>query len=171
MEMTDDRGRGLRTWVERYRPVGERFFRRRGCSHDLVADLTQETLLLIWKNRDSFRGDNEATFRSWAGCIARTVWARHWVDDGRRPTMEPLEDEPTGPAADPAASAAEGQEHAILQSAIGRLPPKMRCVLTLVSQGRTENEVAIILRCSLNTVKAHMHQARARLRQDLGGRG
>jgi RNA polymerase sigma-70 factor (ECF subfamily) len=169
LELTGDRGRGFEAWVERYRPACERFFRRRHCRPDLASDLTQDTMVAILRNRSSFRGDNEATFRAWAGTIALTTWAKHWERERRRLDTEPLDDEPQGSAADPQASAAQEQTHESLQSAITRLPSEMQCIVLLICQGRTESEVAQLRGCSVNTVKAHLHQAREKLRRDLGG--
>ena len=87
MEPTSERAWMLEVWIEHYQPACERFFWRRGCSADLVADLRQETLLGIWRNRAAFRGDTEGTFLAWANRIAQTAWLKHWDRERRkRPT-------------------------------------------------------------------------------------
>jgi RNA polymerase sigma-70 factor (ECF subfamily) len=165
--MSSERDRTFEVWLQRHRPAFERFFRRRGCEHALAADLTQDTLVQIWNNRESFRGETESTFRSWAYRIAETVWLKHWRR--AQPPSAPLGEDLPAPPDDPEDRTDEAQRTAALRAGIAELPPQMQRVLFLFIQGRTESEIALLLQCSINTVKAHMHQARHKLAQRLEG--
>jgi RNA polymerase sigma-70 factor (ECF subfamily) len=168
IDMSADRDRTFEHWLERYRPAFQRFFRRRGCEDALGADLTQDTLVQIWRSRCGFRGESEATFRAWAFRVAETVWLKHWRP--HRPPLDPLSDELESPSADPQASAADEQRSAALRAGIERLPPQMQRVVLLYCMDRTEQEIAALLGMSVNTVKAHMHQARHKLAHHLEAR-
>jgi RNA polymerase sigma-70 factor (ECF subfamily) len=58
----------------------------------------------------------------------------------------------------------------ILRQALGELPPKMRQVVYLrLDQGLKYREIAAAARVSIDTVKAHLHQARRQLEARLLG--
>jgi RNA polymerase sigma-70 factor (ECF subfamily) len=167
VETTGDRDRTFEVWLERYQASFLRFFRRRGCAAALAADLTQDTLMQIWRSRAGFRGELESTFRAWAFRIADTVWSKHW----RRHLLplHPLSEDLPGTTVDPMDCAAYEQARAVLRDGITELPPQMRTVVLLFSQDRTEKEIAVLLQVQVNTVKAHLHQARQKLARRLVG--
>ena len=56
-----------------------------------------------------------------------------------------------------------------LTEAVKRLPPQMqRCVQLRIQKGLAMAEIAAVMRISVNTVKAHLHQARKVLKEELG---
>jgi RNA polymerase sigma-70 factor (ECF subfamily) len=68
------------------------------------------------------------------------------------------------------ALAAERRER--LARAMAELPPRMRTCLALrVVQGRSYEEIAAAMGLSVETIKAHLHQARRRLAASLGEGG
>ena len=82
--------------------------------------------------------------------------------DGPLPEPASLETMP-----DRTAYARERRE--ALAVAMARLPPQMRQVLALrVDQDLKYREIATVLQISVETVKAHLFQARQRLRTELG---
>ena len=64
------------------------------------------------------------------------------------------------------------ERSARLRSALQELPPQMRtcCVLRYV-RGLKYQEIATVMKISIETVKAHLHQARKRLIEKLGDGG
>ncbi len=162
-----------------YRPVRD-FFARRGFPPADCQDLTQETFLGIFRGMGSFRRD--APFDAWLFAVAANVYRkrlRHREAGSRRGREVPLDggvEEEGGPAAElPAVTAApEGdsltRERArLLRQAVEGLPPQMRaCLVLRVYHDLKYREVAGRLRLSIDTVKAHLFQARQRLRNELG---
>ena len=59
-----------------------------------------------------------------------------------------------------------------LRKAVGEMPAQMRrCVLLRVYQDLKYREIAEVMGIKLDTVKAHLGQARARLERELGDGG
>jgi len=154
-------------WITRTRGPLERFFGRRGCARDLVDDLTQQTCANIWSSRETFRGECETTFRAWAFSVARTTWLKYWPRYAPERCVPITEEEPAQ-TGDPLAAAGRAEIEAALHAAIEQLPPQMRRCVLLFCQGRTVQEIAVLLRLQTGTVKAHLFQAREQLANRLG---
>jgi RNA polymerase sigma-70 factor (ECF subfamily) len=169
-----------------YHPRVERFLARRVFSPEERLDLNQEVLLRIYQNLDGFRG--EGSLDGWVIRIAQNVY-RKWRDrqsggksadpetvslETRQRPAETAAQESSPLAPDPPSSPLEdllGRERAeILRSAVGELPPRMRCALELaVYQERSIQEIAELLRIAPGTVKAHLFKAREKLCTRLQG--
>jgi RNA polymerase sigma factor (sigma-70 family) len=161
LAMNDELDRRFEIWIERNRAMIVRFFKRRGCSRDLADELTQDTMLVIWKERAGFRGDLERSFRAWAIKIAKTVWLRHWRP--YRPPLEPLTEAVVCTSADPEILAEEQEMRAALKAGIDALPPREQACAVWDLQGRGEKEIAVLSGCARGTVKAHLSHVRAKL--------
>lgn len=165
-----------------FRPVHD-FFARRGFSPADCQDLTQETFLGIYRGVGSFR--RGAPFDAWLFAVAANVYRkrlRHQAAGVRRGWEVPLDAAPGGPEeeGEPAlelAAEAEGpdggtlaRERArLLRRAVEALPPQMKaCLVLRVYHDLKYREVAARLRLSIDTVKAHLFQARQRLKNELG---
>ena len=75
------------------------------------------------------------------------------------------------PEPSPLEEAQHREQVAALREALETLPPQMRrCVLLRLYHGLKYREVAATMNVSLDTVKAHLGQATARLRTLLRGR-
>ncbi|MCS7153248.1 MAG: sigma-70 family RNA polymerase sigma factor [Bacteroidia bacterium] len=134
----------------------------------LAADLTQETFLQAWKNIHAFRG--EAKFSSWLYAIARRLALRAlrkqasmvalpWVWE----TLEDVE------LAEEASMQSVEEIEAALKAAEEKLSAAQRVVWQAVwREGLSYKAVAARLGIRENTVKAHIHQIRQRLRRFLG---
>ncbi len=157
------------------------FFARRGFSPQDCQDLTQETFLGTYRSMGSFRG--EAPFEAWLFAIAANVYRKRLraLGTGLRQGIEvPIETaggeataadarELTDPASGPAEDALDRERSRQLREAVARLPPQMRaCLVLRVYRDLKYREVAAALRLSIDTVKAHLFQARQRLKQELG---
>lgn len=158
-----------------------RFFGRRGFSPEDAVELTQETFLGIYTGIGSFRG--EAGFETWMWKIANNACRkRHrWRSAEKRAGEEvPLDGAeeiaagapgtfPGGSAPGPGEAALDRERSRVLRDAIERLPEQMRkCLMLRVYQDLKYREIAVVLRLSLETVKAHLFQARKRLQEELG---
>jgi RNA polymerase sigma-70 factor (ECF subfamily) len=160
-------------------PWARRFFGRFGYTPQESEDLAQETFTQVFERIGSFR--LEGSFKSWFFAVASNVhrnqhrW-RH-REKRRRPevsidTSADLDGSPLefpSPEAPPDRAAYEKERREALAQAMARLPPQMRQVLALrVDQDLKYREIATVLQISIETVKAHLFQARERLRRELG---
>jgi len=125
-------------------------------------DVVQEALVRAWRRRgtyDAARGE----VGSWLLAIVASCARRSRV---RAPREQPDDVAVTRrPAAAP--------DHDIdLERALHALPKRERIAVALYYfVGLDVAETAAVMRCSAGTVKATLHHARARLRDQLGGRG
>jgi RNA polymerase sigma-70 factor (ECF subfamily) len=118
-------------------------------------------------------------FMPWLFAIARNVRNSAAADGAARRRAEPggldLAGDPSdeSPGARPEATAAAREQVAALREALERLPARQRqCLLLRARDGLAYEEIATLLRLSVNTVRNHIAQARATLRRpgpDTGG--
>jgi RNA polymerase sigma-70 factor, ECF subfamily len=170
-----------RLFEEHYRKVFL-FFVRRGFPDDECEDLAQEVFLRVHKHLGSFRG--EARVETWLFQIAANLYRNTLRGKAalKRQALEvvlneeavPAAPEPAGPlheAAEPGPfeQVLAKERSRILHGAIEELPCQMRrCLLLRVDQDLKYREIAELLRISIETVKAHLFQARQLLRIRLG---
>lgn len=160
-------------------PWVRRFFVRHGYTAQDSEDLAQETFYRVFRQIESFR--NESSFKSWLFAVAANLHRnehrhRHRekrdapevsIDVPAEPGGRPLD--PPDPEVSPAQAAYENERREALARAVRELPPQMRQVLTFrVDRDLKYREIATVLQISIETVKAHLFQARQRLRAELG---
>jgi RNA polymerase sigma-70 factor (ECF subfamily) len=124
-------------------------------------DVAQEVFVKLWQGLGSY--DGRAKLSTWIYAIARNASISALR---KRPRGISLSDPAIAAEADAVESAAAppDAEDAQLWRAVEALPDKQRRVVTLFYQDdRTTEEVAEMLGLPLNTVKTHLHRARARL--------
>jgi RNA polymerase sigma-70 factor (ECF subfamily) len=173
--------RNFEQLYKHFHPRLWRHFLWRGVPAANVEDLCQEVLFKAFRSLGSFEG--RSWFARWLFEIAHNLYVnelRRWDAEKRDGCEVPLleehpraEDDPRGRA--PALAAAGPspydevrcrEETAKLRAALERLPPQMRtCVYLRVYQELKYNEVAEVMKVSLDTVKAHLGQAKVRLKQ------
>ncbi|HSK74879.1 MAG TPA: sigma-70 family RNA polymerase sigma factor [Thermoanaerobaculia bacterium] len=165
-----------------YRPLRS-FFMNLGFSPEDAEDLTQTTFIRVLNGMEGFRGD--ARFGRWLFGIAANIY-KNEVRRRRTEKRKALEisiegmadqEDPSGKRAfepvDPGPGVDEvlgdRERLAVLHAAFGELPPQMRhvCHLRFIEE-RKYREIAVLLKISIETVKAHLHQARRRLTAKLG---
>jgi len=157
------------------------YFQQRGFSTEEARDLTQEVFLRVSRGLAAFRGD--AQFKTWlfeiSDHVAQNELRRRGT--GKRKGKElsldtggqgeegepaPFEPPPQPPKALDEVIQRERVER--LTRAIHDLPPKMRaCFQLRYNQGRKYEEIAVLMNVSIDTVKAHLHQAKQRLKIEL----
>jgi RNA polymerase sigma-70 factor (ECF subfamily) len=156
------------------------FFVQRGFSSE-ARDLTQDVFFRVFRGIASFR--LESGFKTWLFEIADHVYQNElrrrgagkrkgWEtsietggqdEDGKPAAIEPPPSEPRA-----LKDVLEREQAEALTRAIQDLPDQMRtCFLLRYEQGRKYKEIAVIMRISIDTVKAHLFQAKKRLRLEL----
>lgn len=140
-------------------------------------DAAQEAFISAYRHLDKFRG---GSFRSWLFRIASNAC---YDDLRRRKARAALSlDEPHGTGdrrIDVPEDAPTMEEHAerlelraALEEALGKLPEDQRLAIVLADvQGLDYAEIAIVMTCSLGTVKSRINRGRERLRRLLLQRG
>jgi len=131
-------------------------------------DVAQEVFVKLWKSLDGF--DGRAQLSTWIYAITRN--AAISATRKRRPTSSLSEEHVLAEAEAGNATEDEvGADDATLWRAVAELPDAQRQVVTLYYQDeRPVDEVAAMLGLPVNTVKTHLHRARARLAVALGAR-
>lgn len=161
------------------------FFRRKRCSPQESGDLTQEVFSRVFQGIATFR--HESRFERWLFEIAANAFRNEIRRRGaeKRDAVEvsinvsPEEEGGSARVVEPVAqeqSALDAmikrERSARLRSELQELPPQMRtCCLLRYERGLKYQEIAKVMKISIETVKAHLHQARKRLIEKLGDGG
>lgn len=153
------------------------FFGQRGYGQEESEDLAQETLRQVFDQIRTFRRDSP--FNAWLFAVASNAHRNEQRRRHREKRFAPevalelvvgagareLEAEEMSPPR----AAFENERRQALARVVRGLPPQMRQVLALrVDQDLKYREIAEILQISIETVKAHLFQARQRLHAELG---
>ena len=163
-----------------YFPRVRRFLEQRGASREDAEDLAQETFFRVFRHLKTFRG--EASLATWLLTVARNVeLEKHRRGNAlkRGPATVSLDEERDGDAAAASPLATPPPAHPQLQlltkemeqraaRALHGLPEQMRrCFVLRFDQELRYREIAAVMQISIETVKSHIHQARARLKATL----
>ena len=158
-----------------------RFFRRKGFETEACRDLTQDTFVSVYKGLKDLR--QEEQFESWLFAIAHNVWCSliesraaqkrsatvlSLEGPGDNDDQLPIAARLADPGADPLTVALEKEKLEKLREALVHLPQQMRhCTHLRVVHDLSYAEIAAVMGISVNTVKAHLHQAQKALRTQL----
>jgi RNA polymerase sigma-70 factor (ECF subfamily) len=126
-----------------------------------VDDLLQEVLLKVWRHLATFR--SESTFRTWMTRVAINQALLSHRRERRRPICQTLGDFDTfaSPHESPLQSLARVEMTQAIRSAVVKLPPLYRRVLTLRDLEQLSiRETAQRLQTSVPTVKTQLSRAR-----------
>jgi RNA polymerase sigma-70 factor, ECF subfamily len=139
-----------------------RFLNRMTRRHDLIDEMINDTLFVVWEKVGNFRGDSRVS--TWVMGIAYrrglNLMRREYRAQERMvlPTTEGQH------LQDPIAKQSDLAE--LLEHALESLCPNHRAVLELTyGLGHSCGEIAVIMDCPINTVKTRMFHARNKLRQ------
>ena len=166
---------------DRYHDQVYRFFRRKGMGQEDCRDLTQDVFVSVYRGLEELR--DYAKFHSWLVTIAKNTFSNEIERrqaKKREGRLLSLEEKPgrnneheltlkaTDAKSSPIQALLEKERRAKVDRAIQDLPPQMRrCVQLRINKGLSIAEIAGVMRISANTVKAHLHQARSALKEDL----
>lgn len=160
---------------ERYYRNVSFYFSRRGFSADESRDLTQETFMRAYNRWEHYRREQE---RGWIFTIAANIYRnvlrsrhtqkRNASEQSLAPLLE-LGQEPRSLEADPAEQLLHKQRQELVLDALQDLPPRMRqCFLLRFSHHLKYEEIAIVMKTSIQSVKSQLHQAKSRIRRTIG---
>jgi RNA polymerase sigma-70 factor (ECF subfamily) len=155
---------GDRAAFERlYRRYYDRLFRfvlRVSGRMNVVEDVINDTMLVIWRKAGEYRGAAQAS--TWIFGIAYRKALKALARESR--LGEVTDEIPDIEAPPPETLDREGL-HAAIRQAVMQLPPEHRAVVDLTFFfNRSYEEAAQILDCPVGTVKSRMFHARAKLR-------
>jgi RNA polymerase sigma-70 factor (ECF subfamily) len=156
-------GEALRELYLIYQRRLTRFLTRFTWRHDLIDEVINDTLWVVWRKASEFRGDSQLS--TWIMGIAYRCALKTLRGGGRRLfDALPIENEFL-PAPDEL-GAAETREWVAL--AMQQLSTDQRLTVELAyGQGHSCEEIAQIMDCPVNTVKSRMFHARSKLRRIL----
>lgn len=159
------------------------FFLHSGVDRDVARDLTQTVFLRVWKNWKTIDGGTVDSLAPWIFTITRNLFLNH-LRDGKSPRHRPRgawvsienpaeHEEPVAErmaAVEPNAleELLDKERRAHVEAAITHLPPRMRHCLRLYLGGFKYEEIACLLKVSIETVKSQLFQAKQKLKETLG---
>jgi RNA polymerase sigma-70 factor, ECF subfamily len=167
-----------------FNPKLVRYLRSLGLPPGICEELTQEAFLRVFNEIGTLQ--QRSAFTAWLFAIVKNLYnneLRRQKTIKRDAREVPLEEE-MGPNAEERRNAAAAlvdgapsaeeeiarrERSATLRDVVATLPPQMRrCVFLRVYQNLKYREIAEVLNISIDTVKAHLGQAKARLQGLLG---
>jgi RNA polymerase sigma-70 factor (ECF subfamily) len=134
-----------------------------------ASDCGQETMIRIWRNLGSWRGD--CAFESWVYRIAANCCldALRKKKRDKSVSMEPMAEQgfdPPDPSPGTEEQAVEAEERTQLRREIAELPEEQREALVLTQlEGMSYQDTAALLQVSEGTVKSRVNRAKARLKE------
>lgn len=150
-----------------YEPRLSRFLANVLHRPQLVEEVLNDTMMVVWQNAASFRGESKLSTWIFAIAYRKALKARgSWPD--------PIEDVAAHDhrSLEPGADQHVEQRwlYEALVGAMGKLSPEHRAVLDLTYfHEMGYREIAEVVDCPVDTVKTRMFHARRRLRQALPG--
>ncbi len=154
---------------DRHVDAVRRFLARMSGTDDRdLDDLVQATFETVPRAARRFGGDSQV--RTWLFGVANNVARHHVRSEVRRKRLASAFAEERREAGDSAAEVMERERAERLRAAIAALPDKLREAFVLVYlEGIAGGEVAKLLGVREGTIWKRLFQARARLRESLGG--
>ena len=151
-----------------YQPRLARFLFNLVQRPQLVEEVLDDTMMVVWDTAESFRGTSKLSTWIFAIAYRKALRARaRWPD----PVEEPAVD--TRVSSEPGADDQLDHErlHDALIAAMDTLSADHRAVVDLTYfHGLGYREIAEIMSCPVDTVKTRMFHARRRLKDALSGR-
>lgn len=164
----DERRGPVHEHLEEWVPRVYRFARRLTADAHVAEDLTQETFLRAWRQRDRLR--ETQAMKSWLFQITANLW-RDRLRRSQSPIAQakPLDDVQPCRNHAPYQVAAGQEELAKALAALDGLPPRQREVMYLCAcEGVTPTLAAEVLGTTPEAAKANLSLARKKLRELLG---
>ena len=162
---------------KRFRSKVRSFFLNKHFSPEESDDLTQDVFLRVFKGIDTFR--RESRFERWLWEIAGHIYLneirrrRTEKRDAREQSLDAVKETEEGstpalaipsPGPSQEEEVVRSERSKALHAALKGLPDQMRrCCILRYERGLKYQEIATVMGISIETVKAHLHQARKRL--------
>jgi RNA polymerase sigma factor (sigma-70 family) len=150
-----------------YQPRLARFLFNLVQRPQLVEEVLDDTMMVVWQTAERFRGTSKLSTWIFAIAYRKALKARvRWPD--------PVPDEPrdTRASSDPGPDEQLQHQHLhdALVAAMDQLSADHRAVVDLTYfQGLGYREIAEVMNCPVDTVKTRMFHARRRLKQAISG--
>ena len=145
-----------------------RFLSRLSSRSDALEEAINDTFWIVWQKAGRFRGDSLAS--TWIMGIAWRCALKALRRSDPLPPERGFESLQTGAPSDSTQAVDELREW--LESGLRNLPTQQRATIELAYfMGHSCEEIATIMNCPINTVKARMFQARIKLRNLLPALG
>lgn len=150
-----------------YQPRLARFLINLVKRPQLVEEVLDDTMMVVWQTAGSFRGTSKLSTWVFAIAYRKALKARaRWPD----PVEDDERDMRVSNDAAPDAELDRSRVRDALVNAMGKLSAEQRAVVDLTYfHGLGYREIAEILSCPVDTVKTRMFHARRRLKQALSG--
>jgi RNA polymerase sigma-70 factor (ECF subfamily) len=124
----------------------------------LAEDLSQETFLRAWQKLDTFRGSG--SFGGWLASLSRNIFLQHIRRHRHQRHESPLQE------AEQPARERDDAALADLDRLLGVLEVEDQVIMVLnYAYGLSNSEVADVIDMPIGTVKARIHRAKAKIRQ------
>ena len=156
-----------------HHPRLARFLRRFTARHDLIDDVINDAMWVVWRNAAAFRGGSKVS--TWITgiayrCMLKALRGTAPQDELGEAALDDAQTEALANAhTDPAA---EHEQRDWLARGLRHLPDDQRVTLELAYfMGQSCEEIALVMGCAIGTVKARMFHARVRLRNSLPALG
>jgi len=135
---------------------------------EIVEEVTNDTLMVVWNRADTFKGESKLS--TWVFAIAyRTAMKALRRQD--EPIEDPLADQRVSLDPTPEDELGRGRMQALLAQAISELSAEHRAVVEFTYfHEMGYREIAQIMSCPVDTVKTRMFHARRHLKRRLAGR-
>ncbi|MGC1361747.1 MAG: sigma-70 family RNA polymerase sigma factor [Silvibacterium sp.] len=138
-----------------------------------LEDLAQEVFLRLYRGLENFRG--EAKLTTWLYRITLNVAQDEWKRRKKEQSHTSFDDPDAGwaeriPGADGDAEQilSQRQSMAAVNEALGELSEAERAVIVMFHQEEcTYEQIALVLKIPLNTVRTHLHRGRQKLKERL----
>ncbi|HEX5257910.1 MAG TPA: sigma-70 family RNA polymerase sigma factor [Sphingomicrobium sp.] len=133
----------------------------------LVEEVLDDTMMVVWKTAGSFRGTSKLSTWVFAIAYRKALKARaRWPD----PLENEERDSRVSNDPSPDSELERSRVHDALTRAMDVLSTEQRAVVDLTYfHGLSYRDIAEILSCPVDTVKTRMFHARRRLKQALSG--
>lgn len=134
----------------------------------LAEDATQEAFIRIYRHLEKFKGDSKLS--TWIYRVVKNV-CYDYLKKRRHNPMDEMEERHLvdNDGLGPEEAVLSDWRHRAVRDAVERLPGGQRLAVTLYYfQDKSYEEVAAIMGQPLNTVKSHLHRAKAALAESLG---
>jgi RNA polymerase sigma-70 factor (ECF subfamily) len=135
-------------------------------NHEDASDLLQKTFVKAFTRLGSF--ERRSTFKTWLYQIAINL-AKNVYRDRSKAHQVPIDDVIIRRDPRTLEALIQKESRLLLRQALAGLPEKQRMTVMLrVQEGRTFEEIAEIMQCSLGTAKANYHHAVRKLKTMMG---